>query len=414
MSVYTENVRTDLIDPILDIQNYRSEHRLVKNNFYASNLRLVNVGLLHTGAGPLGNANELCGVFGIIKKIELLDGSKVLDSVQNFNTLQAFRSYNKRNEVNKDTLKHLTQNNMGFVLESQLTTTSAAKVEEPKIRPYENPRAIDQDGQITARGWLSLVDVFPLLKAMPFIHCGLFQNFRIVVEYDGIRSVSTSGNHSVVETTQPLLLADNILNEQLAQQFLSNFKGVQFVSYENERVVVPAGDPADDDQSIVQKLQGFNKKSVDRVLISKNAPVYDATKQSPLFNILGSEAQLEETLNIRVNGTNKFPRDGIIGKNEALGLLHDTFGTCNTVVGGNLPSLVNGANHYADESHYVGHLDYFGFHLGGEYISDLQLDYYREIDGANDKTYQQLNLNVFGEVRKQLVVNGGVYDIMYI
>ena len=64
----------------------------------------------------------------------------------------------------------------------------------------------------------------------------------------------------------------------------------------------------------------------------------------------------------------------------------------------------------------IGHLDYCGL-MVNEYINELEVTFKRK-SLTNDITKQQLLLNLFGQVRKSVVMKGGSggqrYNVMYV
>lgn len=411
MSFYTSNIRTDLVDPIVDVTNNRTEFRLVRDNLYLSNLRLVNLGLVTSD--PSGSDyNHLVGAMGAINRIEILDGATQLDMVDQFGILQGFRKYNKSNEDNKDLSGSLNKNLLGFINDCEVSPN-----DDTRVRLYKEQLQAQNDENSTGKGWLDLQEVFPMLRSLQYLHCGIFKNLKVVVEYVRNKKVAVVDPTVQVSTIQPLLVADNVLNQELAMQVMKNFKGIAYPSMEVERIIAPEMTTAGT-QNIVQKLQGFNGKTLNKMILSKNASIlYDvppADEHSTVFKNIASESMYKEKLNVRVNGANKFARNGVIGVNERLGLLHQTFGTCNTIPGANMPSLIDADNKYDEPTDYVGHLDYFAWDMAGEKVSELELNYSRDYVAGEDRYNQQLDLNCFGECVKQIVRNGDGYLVQYL
>lgn len=430
MSFYTNNIRTDLIDPIVDNTNNRTEFRLTADTLYLSNLRIANLGLTQPAKTAYEYfVNELVGDFGIIRRIELLDGSQKIDSVNEFGILQGFRNYNNPNENNKDLNNRLSQNALGFTTKlvkyDNGATPPVVTGKSYEIIKYEQPRKVLPAEKDTARGWLSLIDVFPVLKQMEYIHTGLFKDFRIVIEYvsdvNSLVIAETDITPPVPDinpkTTRPLLIADVVLNQSLQQEVMKSFKGVVYKSFEVERIVLPANPAAGESQTITQKLQAFNNRRVNKMLLTKNFPSPSDPSASAIFKNLGSEAMPNQKLNVRVNGKNIFARDGIISDNERLGLLHTTFGTCNTTLGNNLTDVFTDPDEltvYNNPNNYVGRLDYFGWDMFGERVQDLEITYTRGFKaGENNRYIKQLFLHVFGECVKMIVRQGDSLKILY-
>lgn len=413
MSFYTEQVKTQLIDPTNDITNRRTEFRLLENTFYLSNLRLANLGATSDKTEPY---NGLVGALSVIKKISLMDGNQLIDTIDNFNILQGFRNYNKSNEKNKGVNSVLTQDSMGFKL-----VTSSDGLTNPQITTEAIIENLTPSNTTTPTSWLYLNDVFPVLNQLQFIHTGLFKKFRVVLEYtNDYVMVQPSGSGANLNTVQPLLIADELQNPEQANEYLKNFKGVQYVSTENDRFTLPGVTSGIGTQNVNLKVQGYNNKTLTRLLMVKTPPQgYSYTYISNADSGKASSVALaNEKFQLRVNGKNLLPRDGMIGPNERLGMLHDIFGQCNTLPGSNVVSLQNSGNYYNDDDvSYVGALDYTGVGVN-EKIKDLQLNLTRStventlnpLDNAVNNAY---DINLFGEVVKVLTVNNGGYNVTY-
>lgn len=407
MSFYTNAIKTELIDPVIHIDNRRSEFRLVKDNLYLSNLRICNLGLRTT----VGNDkyNILTGALGIIKRIELLDGSTQLDVIEAFNILQAFRNYNKTNDENLSLNNNLVNNSLGFRYKSVDGTLATSHITNTEAKGISTN--YDESGQ----AWVNLLQLFPMLKNMKYVHCGIFKDFRIVIEYIDDVKEAIQGDTSVV-TLRPFLVADNVMNENLAMEIKKNFKGLVYMSMEHELIIIPQRTDAGE-QKIVQKLQGFNKKRLNRMLFVKTP-----TESANTLKLAGSVAMHNDKFNIRINGDEKFARDGIIGYNERLALLSQTYGDCNSSSFSNVPTSndtdanIKPYKTNTEPLTLVGKLDYFGLDMAGEKVGVVELVYSRTIVAgvAGPNIVQQINMNCFAECVKQLVMVGDDYVIQYL
>ncbi len=405
------SLRTILLDADNDQKNRRTIFRLPEG-IYPSNLKLLNVGC--TTQDPADQSyNELAGILSIIRQIQILDGATVLDSIDKANIWNAFKSYNRGNDDNRDLQKNLRKNNLGFGLD----TTS------DEIIPYYSPTKVKQTSDDTAKGWVDLSDMFAFLKQIKYIDTAMFPNFRVVIEYDTDKDNWLVGNVVLNDTIEPLVVAEEINDEGFRSSVWREFKGMNYVSYEVDTVRLESVEPTAGDsqkkQSESFRLNGFNSKVLNRVVVSKNALTKDDNRASVLYGKLGSEAMSNEVFQLRVNGSQTFPRSGIVDNNERLAVLHDTWGTLNTIPGSASLPFVDSVNYVSNSENRVGHLDYFGCNVGYK-IEDLQLDYERT--GAYDATLtsqdvgkfnQALDINMFGEVMKRLSWDGKKYIITY-
>jgi hypothetical protein len=424
-----------LIDPQNYTQNQRAEFRLPSGNLYRSNMKLLNVGFASTTAGTDG-FSYINGALVCIKQISLMDGSKVLDSINNFNLLQGFKSYNVNNMKACDLKTSLEKTKMGC------TSTQDEIAINNNVQNFKawdmyigdaDPATTERD---TEKAYVDLSDLFPLLRNLGLIHTGLFKNMRIVLEFQTRDSLyqpsEPTADH---QTTQPLLAIHQIENAEEAAEYLRNFKGVQYTSTENDQVTIPSVPNVSvtnltPTQTNEFRINGFNNKTVNRMLISKNSTVpVDATpthRTSPKYGESASQCMFSQRLQCRINGANLLPSNGITGDRQRLGALNDAYGVCVTPLGGEIPNFVDSINSYADGSQdrndVAGRLDYYGLQTGGKRVQDLQFTYERkgvhnaaDADQSKGRFNQQLRFNVLGEVIKQIRPNGrGGYSVVYV
>lgn len=417
MAFYTNNVKTEIYNSVFDSKNYRSEFRLTPDKLYLSNMRILNLGLIAVEIGE-GRYNLVNGVGSVIKNIYLYDGTTILDKVINFADYSAFTSYNKTNQHNSDVAKILARNGLGFVYEKALNAEDGVpneiKIKEAFPNAPHAPTAQEQD---SARGFLNLRDVFPLLKGasgLQFLHTGLFKNLRVVIEYNVKGSIV--GSVSVLQqTTLPILVADCIEDDMIASKWLANFKQQIWVSNETESVALSS--PSIDDfnggkQSKKLRLTGALGKTVNTILIQNKG----STHVSSLYGNHGSETMVE-TVQLYCNGSAVLPENGVSRPNERLALLHDTFGVCNSHTCSNELPVFDADNLVKDEGDRCGRLDYFGCVLNKK-VTALDLSYSRLVSNAEnfDPRYNQaLTLNVFYGILKAIVKDSkGGYQVVYV
>jgi hypothetical protein len=271
--------------------------------------------------------------------------------------------------------------------------------------------------------WVDLSDMFPFLRQIKYIDSAMFPNFRIVLEYETDKEDWLVGVTNVGQTTEPLLICTEINDPEFRSSVWKDFKGMNYVSYEVDTVRLQANTPTAGDpqkkQTETFRLNGFDGKILSRALVSKNALASANGRASAKYGKLGSEAQNSEVLQLRVNGSQLFPRSGIVDNNERLGLLNDVWGVVNSVPSTNSVPFYDSVNYVEDANDRVGRLDYFGCNVGYK-IEDLQLDYERK--AAYDSALatqdlgrynQALDINMFGEIMKRLTWSNGKYIITY-
>jgi len=379
--MYTSGIKTNLVSPSFNKSNYRSEFRLESDKVYLSNFRLANVGASTSVTGQ--QYNGLCGVYGIIRNISLLDDNIELDKINQCNMWLAFKNYNNDNSKNKDINTNLVKSNLGYTMDENV------------INNYIEPAKTTDNASTTAKGWLDLRDVFPMLKGSEIVPTNIFKNLRLVIEYDPDSTNVLEGSTATATSTEPLLIVDELVNDKEASKLMRGYKGLRFFAIENDIAVLPAITVSQVEGKKKQKeivsINGFNNKVLHRLLIV-NTPS-DVTGLE--YGSMGSLQQKDQTVQLRLNGSNILPANGITNVHERLALLNDTFGTCNT----NPDKLKNS--------------DYFGI-VVQDRVQELVLEYARE-GVYNENSYNQmLQLHVFGEVVKEIKVFNGRYVVGYV
>ena len=417
MSFYTSSVSTQIIDAQFDQSKYRSEFRIVKDGLYSTAMRVLNVGLLANEASALsgGRYNLLTGAHGVIRNIYLYDGRQVLDQVINYADKCAFNSYNHSNNENRDLYKALSRHGMGFVFDKQ-------PVAESELPFPQNPTLIKEDFpneahtpkaslESSALGYINLREVFPLLKQMPLVSTKMFPNLRVVIEYDVSNALVKNEAGGVSGTALPILVIDQIMNDALEASTVSSFKNVVWTATEVESVSISAPSAGAGTQSTKFRLNGFSNKTLMNLIIQKKG----TTDVSALYKSHGSITGYGEAVQVVVNGSNIFPLEGIIGANQRLALLHDTFGACDAHPASANLAIYNVADFIEEAGDRVGQTDYFGCVIGKP-ITSLELQYSRYCDTvALDGRYNQpLTLNLFGSVLKSIVKTPQGYSVLYI
>ena len=418
MSFYSSGLKTDYIDPVYDRKNFRSEFRLDRDTLYLSNLRLLDVAA-KTAAGQ-ESYNALGGCLALIKSIQLLDGNERLDAIHNFHLESAFKNYNNSNEANRNVKSETTKNSLGYVFNGVQSSISSAQ-----IQVANTPAQMNTTESTTAKSWVDLKKAMPFLDAVNYLPTNVFTNLRVVVEYNTDSTLFAEQSLTTFETIQPLLVVDEMQDSDTKMQLMKSFQGANYVSLENDRVIIPApnnvsaGNP-NPEQSVNLLVNGFNNKRVNRMFIVNTPTVTSTFKSAGVdlgFGKLSSMAQLDQSVNFRVNGSNLYPYP-IDRPNKRLGRLTDVWGTCNTF--SNDLFIVDGSNHI-EKPDRLGKCDYQPANMHGERVRELQLQYKRtneydasESSQSNGLYNQKLELNLFAEVQKVLTVKpNGEYDVSY-
>ena len=342
MSFYTAGLKTHLVDAVHDNSNFRTEFRLHPDTVYLANFRIANLGC---HVDTKGKYNALTGTQGVIKSIHLYDGNQLLDQILQFPLWSAFTSYNTSNQRNMDMQKVLNRTDLGFTFADRDDPIADGSALDPaaRISPRFAPEQANTTSDTTAKGWLSLKGMLPLLDASLYMPTGVFKNLRLVLQYETDAAKIVQGA-STSTTEEPLLIVDEILDPSKQKSINSGYKGLTFMSIEHDRLYLEAL-PADSDavKSVTSTVSGFDNKTINRILIINTPVTASGNNSSQVLNNnysdRGSVAQLNQKIQLRVNGENRFARDGITRPNERLAKLTDVWGTCNSIPGSNQTNL---------------------------------------------------------------------------
>lgn len=423
--LYGSNVKTHYIDPVFNRSKQRVEFRMpVENGLYLSNMRVMNIGITvdEEAQDDLRRYNFMVGSLGCIKNIYLYDGKQVLDQLLNFQQVEAFRNLNKSNGTNTDSKKVMKNHGLGYIVQD-------AGYDENTDTPFPNIYLIDEfnktqrnlrphsDESTTPKGYLNLQDVFPLLKNLQYVDGVVFKNLRVVMELTTKNVLAQFGNGNLVDTTQPLLAVDEILNEKLHQQVTSNFTSVLWNAIEQETVFLPEqiGGVGNKKQRSVFQLKGFDNKTVNSLFLQKEAINFN----SVFFGQLGSEEMFHEKVQFVLNGSNLLPEEGLTASNQKLAMLTASFGNFNTILGSQTTGLIAQDNLMTFPVQRVSHHSYVGLMLNMAKVQELQLNYERDLVDIDNNSLggyyiQALRLNVFAQVQKAIVKTSTGYQVMYV
>lgn len=395
------NVKTKLKEPTTYNENVSCEFRITEACL--PNLRLIDIG---AKSAVNGQYNKLLGAYGLIKSIFLYQGQLKLDGCPNVQHFLAFKQYNKSNSVNRNIKRLLVRNQMGF------------KVAEDDVL-VDAPIIENQSGTtdlLTALSHIHLNQYLPLLDKLTVLDPAVFQNLRVVIEFNTDSQAFGDKPPATFNTIRPRLVMDCLQEGQ----YNANPSSIQWNAIEQDRFVVPAlaKDAVTVDSPTTAKLNGFNSKMVSRILLVKTYQnkTLNATGGNCIgFGPYASFAQSNEKIQVVVNGVQQLPRNGVDGPNKMLSMLHDTWGECNTMPGGNTLGIATVAKLNAQLRTYQGQMSYFGMFLN-QRVKDLQFNYSRNgfIDTATaTPTNEAMDCLVYGEVSKTLLIQGNQINTLY-
>ena len=438
MSLYSGNIVSDLIDPNTNVQNRKVEFKLNPHSGYYNNLRVANLGVRVAGK----NYDQLAGVYGVLKNIYLYDGRRELDSLREANRYLGFTNLLYPNEVNQSQRHKLVKHNIGYSIDD-------SKKIQQRFQLDLNGGAEDQttannnEGDSTRLGYLDLRQALPLLQNMIYLDTDqTFKNLKVVIEFETKIEKVLTNNANAFNVEAPILIADEILDPNMRMKLAKEMTGAVWNCIEHDQFQVAGNlsvnadaDTRAVEQTTNKKVDGFNNKQVSRVVIMK-----ERTDQANLINAnnvvgfgqLSSVAQHKEKVQVVLNGKPLFAgNDGIENEGYKAQLLSMTFGNINLAPYDNLECIgsdspVANSVHKTGvrplvankQSNETGGLNYIGFSIEDK-INDLQVTYKRTnvkyTNGeANQPLNAPLNIHLYAEVRKQITISGGNYQINYV
>lgn len=424
--LYTSQaVKTEILEPAAH-SSTQSEFKI--NGSVLPNIRLSNLGLF--GNNAVSKPDNL-GSLSHIKHIFLYDGRNVVTQQRNFNDLMSFMLLRNSNDYNSEYGRYKHFNRLGYRNFYKGFDNAAAKYERKTVIK-NNVNLLLDDTDVPAsvdEALLSLNEHLTMLNKVPILSDKVFKQLRLVIEYDrdDLKTITTDNVAAAdkPQATRPLLIVDRVHDEKVERDLLAQLKNVQWMEYEQDNFFQDGkiADPADNNASgevvTVQKVNGFNNKNLQRIVIAKrnasNARMFNANAAigyGPYASIFG----LGHEYQVTVNGRNILPRDRIKGPNRELAMITDTWGNLNLhedshiQMDSDIPVL--------DDTTLLGkqgQQSYFGLYVG-EKVQDLKIEFKRDLF-ADDQPYRPHNenyrLEVTGEVVKQLEVINGGYLISY-
>jgi len=416
MSYYSDaTIKTTYIDPRIYVENARATFELdASEAAYLPDMRLTFLGVTADGATTY---NRLVGALSNIRNYTLYDGKQVLSQLNRAQFYRGFLNQNKSNSSNEKIGSYLDCSALGFTVNGvnrQVERTSETLV-------------VNTAPSTTDSAWLDLREVFPILGSMTHLPTSMFKNLRIVIEFDNSNQ-TTNATASVLKTLRPVLAVNVMTNPKVVDTLNKKMSAVSWLEVEHDQFVIPqsANNGAAGDQLLPQnitvKLNGYNAKRMERLLITKeitNSALEATGGAVQGFGKFSSQAVFEQQFQLRINGRNIFPRArGITGNNEMLAHVAETYGDCTSYPG---------SNQYGQDISTIvslgrpalGQLSYIGCYVG-ELIADLQIDYQRMglQDAGNTAgkkaTTDALTCHSYCEVRKILMPSAnGLYTIAY-
>lgn len=405
MPYFSAGIKSEEMEANTYVENLKAVFRFQESEVYMSNIRVLNLGAVRQQAGQ-ATYNELCGALSVIKRIALYDDNILLDSVDKFQLWASFRSFNNTNDDNMSRHNNLNKKNMGFV-----STVSDADPSQETVQQLGTlGGVITNDRDTTAKAYLSLRDVLSFLESSEYVPTNVYKGLRLEIEFnDNLADISplASGAGDKVNTLRPFLSYERVMNPELMQKVMSEYKGTQYSPVELTTVFVESANNAEQNKNFT--LNSYNNKNLERVLVVKS-PLTGGTS-STAYGQTGSLAMNKERFNFISGGDVLIPQD-VSTDNRRLALLNDLYQDCDVAYAGMSPN--GGDNTVASSDEQVGQTSYIAYGVNTFVSNNFQLKYQRTGVAGSAQSNEGMNLNIYGEVLKAVIRDGDSYRVQYV
>ena len=395
-------IKTRIIDPTRYRANVNCEFKLDDVDVsYLPNMRLINLGAATQTPQDIG------GLANLIHDIRLYDGREEIDSLRYAGQWMSFQQLRDSNSKNVSVNNNLLKSNVGSIIARNSTSIQvldAADVSQNTLNTAESTTK--------AKAHLDLRELLGSLSQMNYLDSSVFKNLRLVIEFETDINFIQHKVGQDMTTIQPALVVDYTTAPN------APMRNISWLAIEHDEYSLPAAAAAAGATSALQqqsnnRINGFNNKSVERLLFVKqysSNSIYNDGTDIDKFST-GSIANYRESWQFRVNGQNVMPT-AIDSDSKIQVLMADTWGDINAPLASNLYNFINKTE--LDEAK-VGKFAYAGVTIS-DYVKSLDVEHSRFVldDTSNKKTNSGQRVHVFGEVRKSLVVKGGEYMVSYV
>lgn len=364
---------TKQLEPLYHNVNVRTEFRLEAPNLKFSDMRLLNIYFADAEGLDIDRQSN-GGVTEYIKSITLLSGNIQIDRCDNLALLGCHRENSVSNRTNRFLQRHLKQNEYCF-------TTQIKDNFENDLIFRKTP--VDYNGVF---GYLNLSDYLLFLKATPVFN---FPNIRLVIEWSDLAKTS-------VTNEEPFLVYEEAVGEGQPE-----WPGVVYNSWEMDRFRVGAV-AENATQSVKYRVQGFNNKRVNRLLLAFTPELVDTTLNAKLC----SPPQKEEQYQVYWNNIAIYPQD--IDDKLKSRIMLDTWGNKTQPFGQDLYNVSFYQNNIVFGDMAEPTQSWAGVDMQSLPITNLQIGYKRtgfDLAGTPDVGLGSLLIFLYGEVVKQVSFN---------
>ena len=425
-----DNTTLRILDPIFDKASFRATFKFPTDSVILSDIRLLNVGI---DSNQTDDYQSTAGASSGISSLRLYDGGVLLDSVENFTLYNNFKNINNTNDDNASLNRRLNYTGLGFTQSGVQSATNDQLDKDDYLQVAQSPVA-DNVGK---KSWVSLRECLPFLRSSVIVPTNIYKNLRLEVNYHnagGLQNFVQKRRDATLSVPLGAIVLCNEVNEGEVKTAMQNqYKGVSFRALEFDRVNIPAITTANTDDSTKVVLQqnnfvvhGFNGKKLGRLLMVKTptdtTTWVNGNKNEGYANNT-SVAQCRESVNVRINGTNRLAGDGVgsingtgSSKNRRLAMLTDTWGDINLIAGQQLTQSQDFDNYVGGDDllrKTQGAVDYMGL-IVDERVQDMQVFFNRHGVEGNASLKQAINYQLMADVDKAVIVgNDMTYRVVY-
>ena len=381
------------------------------------NMRLLNVGA-NNDKGDTKDYASGTGACGIIKNIRLLDARTELSCLRNVAPYLQFKNIARTNDINKSNDSFLKRTELGYEIKG---------ADNKLIHLYGSGNSTTPATNTSDAAYLDLRDMLPLLNSIPVLPTGGggFKNLRLEIEFHTTVAAQIFNDGTAAPTAlRPILAYDYVSDPRVLAPMVEQMnQGTEWSEVEWDNFVIPEvvlGTDITQVQTTNNNSLGFVGKKLGRLLIVKTLanPALDVAVGGEVEGFGGaqsSQAVLNQTTNIRLNGKNVFPgANGVTGSNEMLGVVVDAYGDMQQYPGSNLYQWNKTAT-LMDVAGLAGQAAYSCCQIGAR-VADLQVGLQRtnnQDTSRKSATNDALQINLYAEVSKAIMFKDGRYSIMY-
>ena len=398
-------IKTRIIDPTRYRANVNCEFKLDDVDVsYLPTMRLINLGV--TGA-VTQSPQDVGGLANLIHDIRLYDGREEIDSLRYAGQWMAFQQLRDSNSKNVSVNNHLLKSNVGCILGKNATSIKIADA----VKAADNKLGTTEAAS-KAKAHLDLRELLPSLSQMNYLDSSVFKNLRLVIEFETDDNFKQHKVGQDMTTIQPALVVDYTTAPNAPMRNISWF-AIEHDEYTLPAKAAAGGATVPLTQQSSNRINGFNNKSVERMLIVKQfADSSEYNDGTDIDNFSSSSlANYHESFQWRINGQNLMPT-AVDTDSKIQVLMADTWGDINAPLASNLTNFINKAELDAAK---VGKFAYAGVTIS-EYVKSMDIEHNRDVldDSSTTKTNGAQRVHLFAEVRKSLVVKGGEYMVSYV